>query len=155
MIDAILRGLIMGGSIYAGAHLGEKYLEGATEQPIWTGHVNGDVSKPAIALTQVHYRAKTHYRVYVTGEGQWAQVAGCWQYAEALAAVGDWERYLCAGGSVGAWQAHNYARAEEVADMEAQFANEAPPAASRRQPPPTDGIFTCHPDGTVDGKRTG
>jgi hypothetical protein len=47
MIDAILRGLIVGGSAYAGARMGEKYLTGATETPVWTGHVGGDVGRPS------------------------------------------------------------------------------------------------------------
>ena len=56
MIDAILRGLIVGGSAYAGARMGEKYLSGGTETPVWTGHLGGDVGKAAVSLTRVAYR---------------------------------------------------------------------------------------------------
>lgn len=78
MIDAILRGLIVGGSAYAGARMGEKYLTGATETPVWTGHVGGDVGKPAVSITQVRYRGRVYYRVYVAteGSGRWSPRAG-------------------------------------------------------------------------------
>jgi hypothetical protein len=118
MIDAILRGLIVGGSAYAGAHLGEKYLSGVTETPVWTGHLGGDVGKPAVSLTRVAYRGRVHYRVFVVTNGQWAQVAGCWEYPEALAAIQTWERYISEGGTVEAWLAHNTRRAQEIAALE-------------------------------------
>jgi hypothetical protein len=132
MIDAILRGLIVGGSAYAGARVGEKYLTGATETPVWTGHVGGDVGKPAVSITQVRYRGRVYYRVYVATEGQWALVAACWLWPEVLGVLQTWERYLSEGGTVAAWSAHNAQRAGKIRNT------------ARRS------RFVCHPDGTVD-----
>ncbi|MGO8939683.1 MAG: hypothetical protein ACLQLO_22065 [Mycobacterium sp.] len=134
MIDAILRALIVGGSAYAGARMGEKYLTGATETPVWTGHVGGDVGKPAVSITQVRYRGRVYYRVYVATEGQWALVAACWLWPEVLGVLQTWERYLSEGGTVAAWFAHNAQRAEEIRNMEEAWRSR----------------FVCHPDGTVD-----
>ena len=119
MIDAILRGLLVGGGAYAGAKLGEKYLSGgATETPIWTGHIGGDIAKPALSMTMVRYRGRMHYRLYVVSEGQWALAASAWEYPEVLAAIQTWERYIAEGGTVAAWQARNTLRANEVAELE-------------------------------------
>ena len=60
MIDALLHAALVGGGAYAGARLGEKYLKPAGETPIWTGHVGGDVGKPAVSITQVRYRVCQH-----------------------------------------------------------------------------------------------
>lgn len=106
--------------------MGEKYLTGATETPVWTGHVGGDVGKPAVSITQVRYRGRVYYRVYVATEGQWAQVAACWLWPEVLGVLQTWERYLSEGGTVAAWFTHNARHAEEIRNMEEAWRSGSP-----------------------------
>lgn len=121
MIDVLLRVLLVGGGAYAGAKLGERYLGGTAETPVWTGHVGFDPGRPAISITQVRQAGKVYYRVYVVADEQWARVAACWQYAEALAEVQSWEHYVDGGGTVMAWLTANERREQEIAALEDQL----------------------------------
>jgi hypothetical protein len=94
------------------------------------------VGGPALSITQVRYRGRVYYRVYVATEGQWGLVAACWLWPEVLSVLQTWERYLSEGGTVAAWFAHNAQRAEEIRNMEEAWRSR----------------FVCHTDGTVDGE---
>ena len=114
-VIGIIIGAMIGGHI--GGKLGEKYLDGTTETPYWTGHIAGDTAQPAVTITQFKHRGKVGYRLYVVTEGQYAQVA-TGEYPAVLAALQTWEKYIAKGGTVTAWLAQNAQRAAEVADLE-------------------------------------
>jgi hypothetical protein len=151
MIDAILRGLLIAGGTIAGARLGRKYLTPSGETPMWTGHLGGDMGKPAVSVTRAHYQDKSWYRVYVATDGQWAAVAACWQWGEVLASLQQWEQYISERGTVQSWMAHHAKRTQEIRDMEEAW-NMEPPPEEPRHPRWRTG-FICHPDGTVEEEK--
>ncbi len=102
---------------YAGMKAADTYLTPQSELPVWTGHIGGDVGKPAVSITLVRWRGKTSYRLYVATDGQSALVMSG-TYAEILGALQTWEKYLSEGGTVSAWLAKNAQRANEVAALE-------------------------------------
>lgn len=105
----------------AGYRLGQKYLTPDTETPVWTGHVGGDVGKPAISVLACRHQMRLTYKVYVATEGQWACVAACAQWGEVLATLQQWERYISDGGTVAAWMRHHQNAGVEVRDLEWLF----------------------------------
>ena len=102
---------------YAGMRAADTYLTPQSELPVWTGHIGGDVGKPAVSITLVRWRGKTSYRLYVATDGQSA-LAMSGTYADILGALQTWEKYLSEGGTVTQWLANNAQRANEVATLE-------------------------------------
>lgn len=56
MIGALIGSMI-------GWRLGEKYLTPTSETPVWTGHMTGDLEKPAMSITRVRRRGTVSYRL--------------------------------------------------------------------------------------------
>ena len=98
MIGGIIGALI-------GYRLGDKYLTPSTETPLWTGHLGGDLSAPAMMLTRVRHRGRVFYRVIVIMHGNAVEVSAGPEYAQAVAALQMWDGYLRAGGTVEEWLA--------------------------------------------------
>lgn len=98
MIGALIGGLI-------GYRLGDKYLTPDAETPLWTGHLGGDLSAPAMMLTQVRHRGRVFYRVIVITHGKAVEVSSGPEYAQAVAALQLWDAYLRDGGTVEEWAA--------------------------------------------------
>jgi hypothetical protein len=105
----------------AGYKLGDKYLSGTRETPVWTGHLGGDLSMPAMTIMQVRYRGKISYRLYVITNGNAVLVAVAQHYPEIVAAVQTWDRYLDEGGTVEGWLVHNQHRVREMDRLEASW----------------------------------
>jgi hypothetical protein len=113
----------------AGYKLGQKYLTPDTETPVYTGHVGGDVGKPAVSVIACRHHAQLSYKVYVATEGQWACAASASNWGEVLAVLQQWESYIAKGGTVAAWLAHHQGAGVEVRDLEWLF--NQPPASAR------------------------
>jgi hypothetical protein len=120
-----------------GAQLGRKYLSGFEERPVTTMHVGDDTSKPALSISRCFWRGKTFYRLYLIESGTATCVGETPHYADVLALIQRWERYLLDGGTVQAWRSHHTQREAEVDDLESKFAEQ------------TRGQFVCGSDGTV------
>jgi hypothetical protein len=114
MIGALIGSMV-------GYKLGQKYLTPDSESPVWTGHVGGDVGKPAISVLAVRHHMQLSYRVYVATEGQWACAASCMHWGEVLAVLQQWEQYIAKGGTVAAWLKHHQGAGIEVRDLEWLF----------------------------------
>jgi hypothetical protein len=130
--------LFIGAGAWIGSKLGRKYLGPEGERPMWNGHVNNDPSMPAVVIAQMNHHGKQWWRLYIAAEGDSALVGERWAYAEILALLQSWERYLTDGGTLNAWRMQNELREQEVAWIREHFGHDA------------DGKFTCYPDGTVE-----
>jgi hypothetical protein len=114
MIGALIGSLV-------GYKLGQKYLTPTTETPCWDGHIGGELSNPAVSVTNVRSKGKLSYRVYVVSDGNFALVACCWIWPEVLAVLQQWEKFLGNGGTVAGWMARNAQREAEIKTMEEAF----------------------------------
>ena len=157
-MDATELLFILGGS-YIGARLGDKYLGNTGERPVWNGHIGNDPSMPAVAITVQKWRARLWYRLFIADQGDWAMVGISQVYAEILAMIQQWERYLTEGGTLNAWRIHCAKAAQETAGLEDSFNQ---PEADEPQPKPkpkarayTTTGWVIHPDGTIDHEVPG
>jgi hypothetical protein len=132
-----------------GAYVGSKMAAGRTpEQPLWNGHVGNDPSMPAVAITSLRWRGQLYYRLYIADEGDYAMVGQSTVYAEILAMIQVWERYLTQGGTLNAWRVENARRQEEATGLEHSFAQEATPEPEPQPVPPT---WEYKPHGFIAG----
>lgn len=111
MIGALIGALI-------GHKLGERYLSNARETPVWTGHIGGDIGKPAVSLCKIRWRGRMHYRLYVVTEGEAALVGESYSYPVMLGSLQVWKKYLDKGGTVAKWRMRNVQRARELRELE-------------------------------------
>jgi hypothetical protein len=120
MSDPFLDGLLVAGGAILGAHLGQKYLAGFTEQHMVTESVGNTI----VSVSQCGYRGRTWFRLYVIEDGEVNTVGQYWHYTEVLAALQVWLRYLTRGGTITAWRIHNAQAGQEIAALEQAYHEE-------------------------------
>jgi hypothetical protein len=104
MSDPLMEALFIGAGAFIGSKLGHKYLGPEGEKPMWNGHINNDPRMPAVIIGQVFHHGKTSYRLYIAADGDWAMVGESAVYAEILALLQSWERFISEGGTLNAWR---------------------------------------------------
>ena len=154
MSDPLMEALFIGAGAFIGSKLGRKYLGPEGEKPMWNGHINNDPRMPAVIIGQVFHHGKTSYRLYIAADGDWVMVGESAVYAEILALLQSWERFISEGGTLNAWRLRNETRDEEMAwregAMQADQPSGAPPGYRYTGSTNQWAQFVGHPDGTVD-----
>ena len=120
MSDPFLDGLLIAGGVMLGAHLGQKYLTGFTEQHMATEGIRDTI----VSVSQCGHRGRMWFRLYVVENGQVNTVGQYWHYTEVFAALQAWLRYLTEGGTITAWRIHNARAGREIAALEQAYEEE-------------------------------
>jgi hypothetical protein len=101
MFDELIDGLVMGAAAGAASTWAGHKMTPTPGIPIWTGAV-GDT---AMTLMRETSGRRTHYELWVVELGQAAVQVGRYPvYPDAVAAIGQWGKYLHGGGTIASWR---------------------------------------------------